>query len=265
MTLAVIVQARMGASRLPGKLMQFLGRETALVRCLDRCAEIAGVDEVVCALPSGVADDPLAEIARRAGYRVSRGEADDVLARLVRAARETDAELVMRVSADSPFIDPALCGRVRDLYIAARESYGADYACNNLPAKFPHGLDCEVFSAERLYDALWLSRTHHEREQATAWLRTREDVVKACLAGPGNGLERLRWTLDWPEDLAFVRAVYDEMGEEAASISWLELAALCLRRPDLVALNAERSDDMRLKSVQRAELVTTPTRFALAA
>jgi spore coat polysaccharide biosynthesis protein SpsF (cytidylyltransferase family) len=265
MTFAVIVQARMGASRLPGKLMQFLGRETALVRCLDRCAEIPGVDEVVCAAPAGVADDPLAEIARRAGYRVSRGEADDVLARLARAAHEVDADLVMRVSGDCPFIDPALCGRVCDLYAAARDAYGADYACNNLPAKFPHGLDCELFSAERLYDAAWLSRTHHEREQATTWFRAREDIVKACLAGPGAGLERMRWTLDWPEDLAFVRAIYDELGEDAATVSWVELAALCLRRPDLVALNASRSDDARLRSAQRAELLTTPTRFALAA
>jgi spore coat polysaccharide biosynthesis protein SpsF (cytidylyltransferase family) len=265
MTLAVIVQARMGSSRLPGKLLQFLGRETALVRCLDRCAEIPGADEVVVAAPDGVGDDPLAEIARRAGYRVSRGEADDVLARLVRAARELDADLVMRVSADSPFIDPALCGRVRDLYVAAHQAYGADYACNNLPARFPHGLECEVFSAERLYDAAWLSRTHHDREQATSWLRTREDIVKACLAGPGNGLERMRWTLDWPEDLAFARAIYDELGDAAAEISWVELAALCLRRPDLVALNAPRSDEARLKSTQRAELLTKPTRFALAA
>lgn len=265
MTLAVIVPARMSATRLPGKLIQFLGRETALVRCLDRCAEIPGVDEVVCAAPEGVVDDPLCEIARRAGYRVTRGSPVDLLSRLSDAAREVRADLVMRVSADCPFIDPELCGRVRDLYLAASKAYGADYACNNLPARFPHGLDCELFSAERLYDADWLSRSRHERDHATTWLRTREDVVTACLTGPGSGLERLRWTLDWPEDLAFVRAIYDELGEGAANISWVELAALCLRRPDLVALNARCADEMRLKSVQRAELVTTPAPFALAA
>jgi spore coat polysaccharide biosynthesis protein SpsF (cytidylyltransferase family) len=213
-----------------------------------------------------VTDDPVAEIARRAGYRVSRGEGEDVLARTARAARDVDADLVMRVTSDCPFIDPGICGRVRDLFLAARDAYGADYACNNMPAKFPHGLDCEVFAAERLYDAEWFSRSLHEREHVTPWLRTREDVVKACLAGPGTGLERLRWTLDYPEDLAFVRAIYREMGEDAAATaSWVEIAALCLRRPDLVALNAERSDEARLKSATRADLLTTPTRFALAA
>ncbi len=265
MTFAVIVQARLGSTRLPGKVLQFLGRETALVRCLDRCSAIPGVDEVVCAVPFDVTDDPIAEIAKRAGYRVSRGEGEDVLARMARAARDVDADLVMRVTSDCPFIDPVICGRVRDLYLAAHDTYGADYACNNMPAKFPHGLDCEMFSAERLFDAEWFSRGVHEREHVTPWLRTREDVTKACLAGPGSGLERLRWTLDYPEDLAFVRAVYAELGEGAATASWVEIAALCLRRPDLVALNAVRSDETRLRSTTRAELLTTPTKFALAA
>jgi spore coat polysaccharide biosynthesis protein SpsF (cytidylyltransferase family) len=265
MTFVVIVQARMGSSRLPGKVLQFLGRETALVRCLDRCADIPRVDDVVCAVPHNVCDDPVAEIAKRAGYRVSRGPEDDVLARTAKAARDADAELVMRVTGDCPFIDPKVCGRVRDLFLAAHRSHGVDYACNNMPARFPHGLDCEVFPAERLFDADWLARSVREREHVTPWLRTREDVKRACLAGPGGGLERLRWTLDHAQDLAFLRAVYDELGEAAATVSWIELAALCLRRPDLVSLNSECADEARLKSTARAQLLTTPTRFALAA
>jgi spore coat polysaccharide biosynthesis protein SpsF (cytidylyltransferase family) len=264
MIFAVIVQARMGSSRLPGKVLQFLGQETALVRCLDRCAQIPGVDEVVCAVPDAVSDDPVAEIARRAGYRVSRGEEDDVLARYARAAKEIDADLVMRVTGDCPFIDPVVCGRVRDLFLSAHETHGADYACNNMPAKFPHGLDCEVFPAERLYDAAWLARSVREREHVTPWLRVRDDIVKACLSGPGAGLEHLRWTLDHPEDLAFLRAVYAELGERAATAAWAEIAALCLRRPDLVSLNSEHADEARLRHSARAELVTTPARFALA-
>jgi len=258
---AVIVQARMGSSRLPGKVLQFLGRETALIRCLDRCAEIPGVDEVVCAVADNVCDDPVAEIARRGGYRVCRGPEGDVLGRYAKAAREVNADVVMRVTSDCPFIDPKVCGRVRDLLIAAE----ADYACNNMPAKFPHGLDCEAFSAERLYDAEWLARASSEREHVTTWLRRREDIVTACLAGPGSGIEHFRWTLDYPEDLTFLRAVYEALGERAARASWVEIAALCLRRPDLVALNANRGETMRLASTVRAQMLTTPTPFSLAA
>lgn len=261
MTFAVVVQARMNSTRLPGKVLQFLGQETALMRCLDRCAEIPGVDEVVCAVAGDVCDDPIAEIARRAGYRVSRGPEADVLARYAKAAREARADIVMRVTSDCPFIDPQVCGRVRDLLLAAK----ADYACNNMPAKFPHGLDCEVFPAERLYDADWLALEPHEREHVTPWLRGRDDIVTACLAGPGNGLERFRWTLDHPEDLLFLRAIYDEMGEAAATASWAEIAALCMRRPDLVAINAERAEAARLAPARRADMLTTPTPFRLAA
>ena len=193
--------------------------------------------------------------------RVTRGDEHDVLARYASAAREVGADIVMRVTSDCPFIDPAICGRVRDLLIASE----ADYACNNMPAKFPHGLDCEAFSAQRLYDAEWLARTLHEREHVTPWMRAREDLVKVCLAGPGSGLERFRWTLDHPEDLLFARAVYDQLGERAATAPWTEVAALCLRRPDIVAINAERADGARLKHAMRADLVTTPTPFALAA
>ncbi|MGD2131814.1 MAG: glycosyltransferase family protein [Maricaulaceae bacterium] len=261
MTFAVIVQARMGSSRLPGKMFQFLGVKTALERCLDRCAEIPGVDEVVCTVPRTVADDPIAEIARRGGYRVSRGDEHDVLARYAKAAEEVAANVVMRVTADCPFIDPEICGRVRDLWVAAE----ADYACNNMPAKFPHGLDCEVFAAERLYDADWLAHTVHEREHVTPWLRTREDYLKVCLTGPGAGLEHMRWTLDYPEDLMFFRAVYDELGEAAATAPWTEIASLCLRRPDLARINQTRTDQGRFKPGVRATLQTTPTPFALAA
>ena len=261
MTFAVIVQARVGSSRLPAKVLQFLGEKMALVRCLDRCAAIPGVDEVVCTVPASVADDPVAEVARRAGYRVSRGDEHDVLARYAKAAQEVGADVVMRVTSDCPFIDPEICGRVRDLLTAAE----ADYACNNMPAKFPHGLDCEAFAADRLYDADWLARTVHEREHVTPWLRSRSDYLKVCLTGPGTGLEQLRWTLDYPEDMTFFHAVFDEMGEQAATASWTEIAALCLRRPDLAGLNAARADQARLKAPQRATLQTTPTPFALAA
>jgi spore coat polysaccharide biosynthesis protein SpsF (cytidylyltransferase family) len=265
MTFAVIIEACMGSSPLPGRVLQFLGREMALVRCLDRCAEIPGVDEVACAVPDDVADDPVAEIARRAGYRVCRGGAGDRLAGFAAAAEEIGADLVMRGSSDCPFIDPLLCGRVRDLYLSTRSAYGVDYACADMPAQFPQGLECEVFSVERLLDAAWLARSYHERERVTPWLRSRCDVVKACLAGPGGGIEDLRFTLETAEDLAFARAVYEELGERAAIVSWVELAALCLRRPDLVALNAACALRARMKASARADLLTTPARFSRAA
>ncbi|PWE17567.1 hypothetical protein DDZ18_07805 [Marinicauda salina] len=253
MTVAVIVQARIGSSRLPGKVLEALGAKTALARCLDRCAAIPGADLVVCAVPDTAENDAVAAEAGRAGYAVVRGSETDVLARYADAARAVAAETVMRVTSDCPLIDPAVCGAVIDLLAET----GADYACNNMPPRFPHGLDCEAFPAARLFEAEAEAAEPYEREHVTPWLRARSDVKKAALVGPGGGLERLRWTLDRPEDLAFFRAVFDALGESAATATTEELAALCQAVPDLPAINADWTDEARLESAAEAD-VTRP-------
>lgn len=261
MTLAIIVQARFGSSRLPGKILNPLGSKSALVRVLDRCARIPGADHVICAVPDTEADNAVALEAASAGYAVTRGSENDVLSRYAEAALDCGADHVMRVTSDCPFIDPQICGRLVDLL----HDTHADYASNNMPALFPHGLDCEVFPAVLLHQANKLARTAADREHVTPWLRQHPHLHHACLVGPGHGLERLRWTLDYAEDLAFFQAVYDELGEAAATASAAELAALCLRRPDLVAINSARLDTGRLDNPERAEIVSAPISFALAA
>tara|TARA_R110002072_G_scaffold87169_5_gene196912 strand:- start:1199 stop:1984 length:786 start_codon:yes stop_codon:yes gene_type:complete len=257
MTLAIIVQARFGSSRLPGKILNPLGSKTALARVLDRCARIGGADHVIAAIPDTEADDAVADAARAAGYAVSRGSESDVLSRYAKAARDCGAEYIMRVTSDCPFIDPQICDRV----IRLLHDTHADYASNLMPALFPHGLDCEVFPAVLLYRADRLASEPGDREHVTPWLRQNPHLHRACLAGPGQGLERLRWTLDYAEDLQFFQAVYAELGEAAATASAAQLAGLCLRRPDLVAINAGRLDLGRLDDPERAEIISAP--FAL--
>jgi spore coat polysaccharide biosynthesis protein SpsF len=235
MTLLVIVQARTGSTRLPAKVLQPLGGRTVLARVLDRCAQIPGIDDIVCAIPDTEADDRLEQEIRRLEHKVSRGPETDVLARYAKAARDHDADYVMRVTSDCPFLDPEVCGQVIDLFHGSR----ADYASNTMPARFPHGLDCEIFPALLLDEADRIASTPHDREHVTPWIRNHAFLNTVNLRGPGNGIEHLRWTLDYPEDLAFCRAIFDELGESAGTISSANLAALCLRRPDLVALNAE--------------------------
>ncbi len=253
MVFAVVVQARLGSTRLPGKVLEPLGGRSALARCLERCARIRGVDEVVCAIPDGSRNDPVEDEAKRAGARVVRGPEQDVLARYALAAKQSRADLVMRVTSDCPVIDPAVCARVRDLMVSAR----ADYACNNMPPRYPHGLDCDVFPAERLYEAEWLAKAAFDREHVTPWLRREPGLVRAAMEGPGQGVERLRWTLDHPEDLAFFQALFQHMGDAAATASWTELAAFCLRRPDVTSLNAMHVDEARLVAASDAHVFAT--------
>jgi spore coat polysaccharide biosynthesis protein SpsF (cytidylyltransferase family) len=231
-----------------------LGRASALNRVLERAARIPGADALACLLSNAPEHDELAEEAEACDALVLRGDPADALRLAADAASDTGADVVLRVSADRPFLDPALCARVLTLLLET----DADYACNDLPASWPHGLDCEAFSARLLHWADHLADHPGQRARPGHWIRTNSDLRKACLTGPGGDFARMRWTLHWPEDLAFAQAVFAQMGEGAASANASELASFCLRRPDLCALNAARGDKARLLAVVRADIETAP-------
>lgn len=261
MTVAAIVQARSGSSRFPGKVLEMIGEKPALLWCLDRCRQIPGVDGVVCAVPDTAKDDEVAELAADFGYFVTRGSENDVLGRYAKAAREIGATTILRVTSDCPLIDPHIAGQVLDLLFSS----GVDYSCNNLPPKFPHGLDCEAFSAEILFAADQQANSSYEWEHVTPWIRNHPSLTKVNLLGPGGGLQEMRWTLDQPEDLAYFRALNTAYPEDACNASAAELAAFCLRRPDLGQINQQFIDHDRLAKQDRANLQSAPSRMMDAA
>ncbi len=226
----------MGSTRLPGKVMRRLGDTTVLGQVLRRCAAIAGIDVVVCATGTADADDPICGEAAAHGAVVHRGSPDDVLARYHGAACQVGAEVVMRVTSDCPLIDPAVCGAV----LALRREARADYAANNMPPSFPHGLDCEAFTASALARAAAVASDPHDREHVTPWLRREAGLVRANLAGPGGDLVHRRWTLDYPEDFDFFTAVFEAL-PDAATAGWREVLALVEAQPEIAALNAVRA------------------------
>lgn len=231
-----------------------LGAASVLARVLVRCAAIPMVNALTCVMSDAAECDGLAEEADRRDAIIVRGDTTDALGLCARAASETGADHIIRVTGDRPFLDPALCARVLELLAGS----DADYACNDLPATWPHGLDCEAYPARLLHWADTLAVETNQRTPAGHWIRVNPDLRKASLTGPGGDFARMRWSVRWPEDLAFARAVFAQLGERAAKASASELAAFCLRRPDIAALNAKRSDTVRLKAKQRADIVTEP-------
>ncbi len=231
-----IVQARVGSSRLPGKVLQQLGNAPVLTQVLRRCRAIPGVDAVVCATVDGSDGDPIADLAVDAGCSVFRGSETDVLARYHGAAHAAGATIVLRVTSDCPLIDPAVCGDV----LALRCDAGADYATNNMPPGWPHGLDCEAFTTVALDQALVAAREPGDREHVTPWIRRHDGFRRVNLAGPGGALVHQRWTLDYPEDLDFLRAVVERLGPDETRAGWRDIAGILEQRPDLLAINAMR-------------------------
>ncbi|MBF0285767.1 MAG: glycosyltransferase family protein [Magnetococcales bacterium] len=241
MTVAVIVQARMGSTRLPGKVLQTLVGETVLRHVLRRCAAIPGVDAVCCAIPETPDSDPVAEEAARCGAVVVRGSELDVLDRYDQAARQLGCDVVMRVTSDCPLIDPQVAGAVLRLLL----DHDAGYASNNLPASWPHGLDCEAFRREWLEQAAREARDPFEREHVTPWLKTSPLVRRVNLDGPGGEAQQQRWTLDFPEDLAFFQALFPLLPSPPALPGWREVWGVLQHHPEIVALNARRHDSAR--------------------
>ncbi len=238
-----IIQARMTSTRLPGKVLEALGSSTALGQVLRRCAAIPGIAGVCCAIPDTPGHEALAAEARRHGATVHTGSEVDVLARYHGAALQEQADVVLRVTSDCPLIDPGLCAAVLDL----RRDSGADYACNNMPPSWPHGLDCEAFTLDALERAAVAAVPGPQREHVTPWIRTSPDVTRVNLAGPGGALAGERWTLDYSEDLAFLRAVFAVLPDEAAG--WREVVAVLDANPHIRTINAARRDLARIPPV----------------
>jgi spore coat polysaccharide biosynthesis protein SpsF len=235
----VIVQARLGSSRLPGKVLRELAGRTVLRRVLERCAAIQDVDMVCCAIPSSPPNDALAEEAVRCGAVVTCGSESDVLDRYYRAALELKADWIMRVTSDCPLLDPEVATQVLRLVTVE----GADYACNNAPPTWPHGLDCEAFRFEWLQRAANEAILPSEREHVTPFIRTHSQARTLVLEGPGGQVSQHRWTLDTEPDLIFLKALFERMPEGEQSFSYRVPLAIVESEPWLTELNNGQDRD----------------------
>jgi spore coat polysaccharide biosynthesis protein SpsF len=233
---ACIIQARLGSTRLPGKVLEPLGDAPVLEHVLRRCQTIAGVDEVVCATVEGADGEAVATLADNLDVTVYRGSERDVLARYHGAAHAVSADVVLRVTSDCPLIDPEVCAAVLQL----RAEAGADYAANNMPPSWPHGLDCEAFTVGALDEAAAMAVAAEDHEHVTPWIRRNRAYHRVNLAGPGGDMAAHRWTLDYPEDLVFLRAVYERLPGGCAGRSWRAALAVVAREPELALINEAR-------------------------
>lgn len=230
MRIVAIVQARMGSTRYPGKTLADLSGATLMERVLARVAATARIDQVVVATTTGPDDDPIESLALSAGYPVYRGSTDDVLDRYVQAARAHDADAIVRNTADEPFLDPALIHET----IAAFESTPCDYAANNVRPVYPEGLDTEIVLREAL-EIAWQEATRpSDREHVTPFVWRQPERFRIVAAGGRPVHPEWRLTVDYPQDLAFARAIYDTI--DGALFGLPEIVALLEGRPDLLAM-----------------------------
>jgi spore coat polysaccharide biosynthesis protein SpsF len=238
----IVVQARMGSTRLPGKVLLRVQGDTLLGHLLRRLGRCRVASRIVVAAPAGTLDEPILSEARRHGAAEFAGSESDVLSRYLGAAREFDLDPVVRVTADCPLIDPTVVGEALARFARlAEEGSEADVVTNARPGArtFPRGLDVEIVSRSALESAdSRLAPDAPQREHVTQILyqepgRVRIDDLKLPL-----DLSFLRWTVDTAEDFELVRRIYDELFAENPGFGLHDVLALLGRRPELLALNA---------------------------
>lgn len=220
-TTVAIIQARMASTRLPGKVLADLGGTPMLGWIVGAARMIPGVDEVVVATSDVADDDPIETWGKTENVRVVRGPLEDVLARFVKAADSVGAGIVLRLTADCPFLDPHVAGQV----LALMRIEGADYASNTQPATWADGLDCEAVTIEALRQAATCATRPSDREHVTPFVyRHRASFRCVNLRCPIPGLEAHRWTVDDPADLERARAMAPHLRPGASFGETLEAA-----------------------------------------
>jgi spore coat polysaccharide biosynthesis protein SpsF len=219
-----ILQARMSSSRLPGKVLAPVLGQPMIARQVERLRRCRRLDRLVVATSDRPEDDELARACAGLGLEVHRGSLDDVLDRFHGAlAAFGPAETVVRMTADCPLADPALIDRV----IGAHLETGVDYTSNTPATRtFPHGLDVEVMRASVLETAWREARDPYEREHVTPFIYRHPERFRLGYVSDAPSLAHLRWTVDLPEDLAFVRYVYETLYPRNPAFTSAEIAAL---------------------------------------
>src|SRR6266576_2033575 len=160
-----VIQARMGSTRLPGKVLRRLAGDTVLGHVIGRVRAAPGIDAVVVATTSAPEDDPIVATAKQRGAGVTRGPAEDVLARYALAFDEHGGDIGVRVTADCPCLDPTLLSRALDAFQSADPP--GDYLSNTLTRSFPRGYDFEIFSVRALLEAASEAQDAYSREHVT--------------------------------------------------------------------------------------------------
>ncbi len=236
-----IIQARMGSTRLPGKVLMDIGGCTMLARAVRRTERAKLLDEVVVATTINESDDVIIEECVRLGVATFRGSVEDVLDRYYRAAQWCRAEVVVRITSDCPLIDPEIIDQVVNVFLTQE----CDYASNSIERAFPRGLDTEVMSTEALTRAWSEAKESYERVHVTPYLHRNPRLFRLLSVKADADYSMHRWTVDVQQDLDLVRQIYARLGN-ADTFSWRDAIALLNREPELADTNCNvRQKDLK--------------------
>jgi spore coat polysaccharide biosynthesis protein SpsF len=238
MTVGCIIQARMGSTRLPGKVMMTVDKKNpVLYYVISQLQHSKFLNKIVIATTDLKEDDKIVEFAQNLGIDYFRGSSSDVLDRYYQCAKKFSFSTIVRITSDDPLIDPEIVDQVIKKFYSG--SY--DYVTNTLPRTFPYGTETEVLTFEALHIAWIEAKQSYEREHVTPYLYNNPDKFKIGSLIHSKNISFLRWTVDKQTDLELVRIIVSKI--KKTPILMDDIINLLTKEPQLIDINKDQISD----------------------
>tara|TARA_Y100000996_G_scaffold178663_1_gene139587 strand:- start:746 stop:1516 length:771 start_codon:yes stop_codon:yes gene_type:complete len=242
-----IIQARMGSSRLPGKVMMKLDdKNTVLEYVINQLSFCKLIDRRIIATTDLEQDNIIEETGKTLGLEIFRGSSDNVLDRYYECAKKFKVDHIVRITSDCPLIDPEIVDRVIEEYLTKKY----DYVSNTLPRTFPIGTDVEIFSFSSL-EKIWENATlSSEKEHVTPYIRNKKEEFSIGNIENSEKIGHLRWTLDRVEDYNLIKKIVSEIDNRPIFIA--NILDLFSKQPELIKINEHiSSSEGMIKSLEK--------------
>jgi spore coat polysaccharide biosynthesis protein SpsF len=236
MKIGAIIQARMGSTRLSGKVMKVIEGKTVLQHVIERVLQSKMINEVIIATTVHERDNVIENESLKHGVKVYRGSEDDVLSRYYYAAKENAINIVIRITSDCPLIDPFVIDNIIESYLTGDYEIVTNAGSDLSQRTFPRGLDVEVVSFEMLEKAFYNAKKTYQREHVTPYIY--ENSKKVFIYKNDIDYSKYRWTLDTEEDFELISEVYDRLYKSEHNFYLNEIIELFYQEPDLYQINA---------------------------
>jgi len=229
-----ILQARMGSSRLPNKVLRKIKGKTLLELYVNRVKESHLIDKIVIATTTNPNDTLIQKIASDLGIECFRGSEDDLLDRYYQCAKKYNADIVVRVTPDDPFVDY----RVIDRAVQIFRDNEVDFVTNHFDPTYPEGLDVEVYSIDALEKSWREASLLSEREHVFPYIQNHQDQFKIINFKQDTDYSHLRWTIDYECDFEMTKRIYDHLYDKKRIFLQEDIVRLLENHPEIAELNA---------------------------
>lgn len=232
-----IVQARTGSSRLPNKVIKKILDKPMLILMLERLKEVKEIDKIIVATTELKEDDIIEKIVKSIQIEVFRGSELDCLDRYYKAAKKFNGEIILKITADCPLLDPKIVKKIVKYFLVNKKKF--DYVSNVRPPTFPDGMDVEIFTFESLKKAWKDSDKPIEREHTTTYIHSKPEIFRiGNIVNKSDQFSSFRLTVDYEEDFSLVKKIYEELYNKDKIFSLKKIINLLENNPEIKKINS---------------------------